>query len=135
MMFSSKSNNLTQKQVTKVDTLIGSATNMSGNINASGTVRIDGIYTGDITTDSDVIIGQEGMVKGNITSDTVSISGTVEGNINSENLIEVLATGKLFGDIQTQKLSISNGAVFNGKCSMVSEEVKRIPAPNTENEE
>lgn len=102
----------------KIDTIIGPSSNIEGKINASGTVRIDGKYTGDIFTDGDVIIGEDGVIDGNITAVNVSISGKVEGNVFCQNLLEILSTGHLNGDVEVKKLFISDGAVFRGKCNM-----------------
>lgn len=111
-----------QQDNQKVDTIIGPSSNIEGKINASGTVRIDGKYTGDIFTDGDVIIGENGVINGNINAGDVSISGKVDGNILCRGLLEILPTGHLDGDIEVKKISISDGAVFKGKCSMNPEE-------------
>lgn len=107
----------------RIDTIIGPSSNIEGKINASGTVRIDGKYTGDIFTDEDVIVGENGVINGNISARNVSISGKVDGNVLCKGLLEILSTGQLDGDIEVKKISISDGAVFKGKCSMNFEEV------------
>jgi cytoskeletal protein CcmA (bactofilin family) len=139
-MFSSGKKSTAKKpnvQSSRVDTLIGVSTNISGNINATGIIRVDGNYTGDITTESEVIIGEGGLVKGDIKAQNVSVSGSIEGNIKCSGVLEILPTGNLVGDIETNNLSISEGAVFNGKCSMISQEIKQIAESSEvlENEE
>lgn len=107
----------------RIDTIIGPSSNIEGKINASGTVRVDGRYTGDIFTDADVLVGENGFINGNINARNVSISGKVEGNIFCNGLLELLPTAHLNGDIEVKKVSISDGAIFKGKCSMNLEEV------------
>jgi cytoskeletal protein CcmA (bactofilin family) len=107
----------------KIDTIIGPSSNIEGKINATGTVRIDGKYTGDIFTDEDVLVGENGVINGNINSRNVSISGKVDGNIICNGLLEILPTGHLDGDIEVKKISISDGAIFKGKCSMNLEQI------------
>jgi cytoskeletal protein CcmA (bactofilin family) len=107
----------------RIDTIIGPSSNIEGKINATGTVRIDGKYTGDIFTDEDVLIGENGIINGNISSRNVSISGKVDGNIICNGLLEILPTGHLNGDIEVKKISISDGAIFKGKCSMNLEQI------------
>lgn len=106
----------------RIDTIIGPTSNIEGKINASGTVRVDGRYTGDIFTDADVLVGENGFINGNINARNVSISGKVEGNVFCNGLLELLPTANLNGDIEVKKVSISDGAVFKGKCSMNLEE-------------
>lgn len=113
-----------QLENVKIDTIIGPSSKLEGKINASGTIKIDGSYTGDIYTEGDVIVGETGVIEGNIFSNNVSISGKVNGNVNCEGLLEVLPCGRLIGDIEVKNISISDGAIFKGKCSMVSGEIE-----------
>lgn len=110
----------------RIDTIIGPSSNIEGKINATGTVRIDGKYTGDISTDEDVLVGENGVVNGNIISRNVSISGKINGNVICNGLLEILPTGHLDGDIEVKKISISDGAVFKGKCSMNLEQILNV---------
>lgn len=111
-------------QISRIDTLIGASTNITGNIIASGVIRIDGKYTGDISTESDVIIGEGAYIKGNVKAVNISISGNVEGNIICSGTLEILPTGCLIGDVEVANFSIGKGAVFNGNCSMVNRDTK-----------
>lgn len=106
----------------KIDTILGPTANIEGKINAGGTVRIDGRYTGDIFSDKDVIIGENGNIHGNIHAENVCISGLVEGNIYCKGILEIFSTGRLEGDIEVKKITISDGAVFKGKCNMITQE-------------
>lgn len=124
-MFSSKSSqDYNNSKSSKIDTIIGPLAKFEGNINASGTIRLDGNLTGDIISKADVIIGESGNCNGNITASNITISGQVKGNIKCADLFEMLPGGKLFGDIETSKISINTGATFKGKCIMNPEENK-----------
>ncbi|MGF7186542.1 cytoskeletal protein CcmA (bactofilin family) [Desulfitispora alkaliphila] len=102
----------------KVDTLIGKETAFQGNLNASGTVRIDGKLEGDINCNGDLVIGETGVVKANIKARNILLSGEVEGNLSTQGKIELTTAGKLVGDIVVGKLIIDEGAVFKGRCDM-----------------
>jgi cytoskeletal protein CcmA (bactofilin family) len=118
-MFSNKKE--IEQPKNSIDTLIASSTNITGDINASGTVRIDGNYRGNIETKSEVIVGTTGIIVGNIDAENVTVSGTIEGNIKCNGVLEILSSGNVNGDIEVNQLSINTGAVFNGKCTMLSE--------------
>ena len=107
-------------------TIIGAGTVIEGVLKASASTRIEGIVNGDITSEGVVVIANEGVVNGNITAIDVKISGTVEGNLTISGKTELIANGKLTGDIKTGSLSIDETAVFQGNCKMnsVSEEEK-----------
>ena len=112
----------------KINTLIGSTTNVTGNINATETIRVDGRYIGDIVTEADVIIGETAYIKGNITAVNVSLSGGLDGNVKCTGILEILIPGKLIGDVEVGGLSIEKGAIFNGKCNILYEQVKQLVA-------
>lgn len=102
----------------KVDTLIGVETSFQGTINATGTVRIDGKFVGEINCTGDLVIGESGSVKANVKVRNLLLSGDLEGNAAVQGKIEITQSGKLFGDIITGNLIIDEGAVFRGKCDM-----------------
>ncbi|WP_050608086.1 bactofilin family protein [Clostridium niameyense] len=114
----------------KLDTVIGSDTSIEGDINSSETIKIDGKLIGDIEGKSQVIIGELGLVQGNINAKDITISGKVEGNIICNNLIQIKSSGKVLGDIQTINLVVEDGGVVNGSCSMKVDDIKRIVGPN-----
>lgn len=101
----------------KIDTIIGTSSNIQGTISSAGTIRIDGSYTGNITSDSDVIVGESGLIEGNIFASNVVISGKVNGNINCRSLLEISSTGRLVGDVEVKNIAIADGAYFKGKCN------------------
>ncbi len=100
-----------------VETLIGADTFIKGELNSKGTVRIDGSFEGIINADW-VIVGESGRIKGDIKSRGTIIGGKVEGNINSSEVIEIKHKAEVHGEICTQKLSISEGAIFEGQSCM-----------------
>ena len=117
-MFLKKKNN-------KLDMLVGSNSEIKGDISTQGTVRIDGKLTGKITADL-VIIGKQGFVAGHITARRVVIGGHLDGNANGDEDVKIEPTGKLFGDIYTRKLSIVSGSLFEGKSYILKDETKVI---------
>jgi cytoskeletal protein CcmA (bactofilin family) len=125
-MFSSSKN--TNSQASKVETVIGKGTSIEGNIKSSGVIRIDGGCVGDIITDSDVIIGENASINGDITAVNVSLAGKVEGNVRCSGVLEITVKGSLTGDVHVSGLSIQKGAVFSGKCNIITKEVEKMVA-------
>ncbi|MDR1696393.1 MAG: polymer-forming cytoskeletal protein [Endomicrobium sp.] len=99
-----------------IETVIGQKAVIEGKIKAEK-IRIDGKINGDVEA-SGILIGPDGAVKGNIKADGIMISGTVEGNIYAAEGIDILDKAKVSGDIETNLLTISEGAFFEGKSSM-----------------
>jgi cytoskeletal protein CcmA (bactofilin family) len=101
------------------DTLIGVDSLFEGNIESEGTVRVDGKLKDDMKVKGDVFVGDSAVVTGSITADNVHVSGTVDGNIHSTGVLRILSTAKLYGDIQVKSFVTDEGALFQGKCSMM----------------
>jgi cytoskeletal protein CcmA (bactofilin family) len=96
--------------------LIG--TEIVGDIKTNGDLRIDGFVKGTITTTGKLVVGEKGMVEGEVKCLNSTVSGTIKGTILVDELLMLHATAKIKGDVQTGKLSVEPGAEFTGKCSM-----------------
>lgn len=103
---------------TTIDTIIGENTTFEGTITATTTLRIDGIFKGDIKSQSTVIVGETGKVIGTVAADCIFISGNVDGKITIADKTEFSSTGYLDGEIATKLLIIAEGASFDGRCKM-----------------
>lgn len=104
--------------------MLGTDTRFKGNIRFAGTLRLDGVVEGTISSvegsGSKLIINQDAVVTGNITSDSVLISGKVRGNIKAAERVEIFRSGTLKGDVYTGDIMIEGGAEFEGNCCMLN---------------
>lgn len=98
--------------------LIGNGTRITGDIQSAGDVRIDGHLTGNIVTTGKFVLGVNGIVDGNVTSENADLLGEVKGNVKVNDMLSLKSTAKITGDIVTGKLSIEPGALFTGTCNM-----------------
>ncbi len=101
-----------------INTLIGNKSRIEGMLLASESTRLDGELQGKIMSESTVIIGESGVVKGDIKAVEILVAGTVYGNLQAEQRIEITETGRVSGDLFTKTLVIGEGASFKGNCSM-----------------
>ncbi|GGG21541.1 bactofilin family protein [Paenibacillus abyssi] len=108
------------------DTLIGQGTVAEGKIICDAGIRIEGEYRGDIECTSDVIIGECGMARSNITAQDITIAGIVYGDITARGRLTITASGQLHGVLHAQSLIIHEGGTFSGQSQMD----KHQPAKN-----
>ena len=106
-------------------TLIGLNSLFRGDLSTKGEVRIEGIIHGLVNADS-VVLGQAATVRGDITAKKIIVEGKVEGNLKAKEIIEVKSTGKVLGEIFTNKISIMEGGVINGKVETKMDESKIV---------
>ena len=102
--------------------LISTGTDITGDVKSNGDIRIDGTLTGNLNTKGKVVIGPTGKISGEVICKNSEVSGMVEGKIIVGQLLNLKASSKILGDIDTAKLSIEPGAVFTGTCKMSDRE-------------
>jgi excisionase family DNA binding protein len=83
-------------------------------------LRINGQFEGKLDTKGTLTVGQNAEVKADIKGDDITVAGKVTGNIVAAKRLTVIAPANLSGDIITPLLSISEGAILNGRCQMSS---------------
>ena len=101
-----------------VNALLGKGSEFEGKLTFEGTVRIDGIFSGEIFTEDTLIIGEGARVAAQIEAGTLIVHGEVEGDVRTSNLIELHSPATLRGNIEPPNLEIDRGVVFEGSCRM-----------------
>jgi cytoskeletal protein CcmA (bactofilin family) len=98
--------------------IIGRGTEIQGNITATGDMRVEGRIKGTVTCKARLVLSPEGVVEGNIDAVQATIAGDVKGTVIARQLLHIQETGKVLGDIFTEKLIVQLGAFFSGNCRM-----------------
>ncbi|MFN3871001.1 MAG: polymer-forming cytoskeletal protein [Aquificaceae bacterium] len=102
----------------EIKNLIAAGCLFEGNLTITdGLTRMDGEIKGNIMGNGGLIVGEQGIIRGNINVKSVVVYGTVEGDISAES-VEIKAKGRMKGNITTSELMVERGAIFNGECKM-----------------
>ena len=109
---------LRRKSSEEISGFLDQDTAVTGDLQFSGTLRIDGHFHGSITTNDVLIIGEHAVVNADIRAGSMEIHGRVFGNIEATRRIEVFPTGCIRGDIHAPHLIINEGATFDGHSHM-----------------
>jgi cytoskeletal protein CcmA (bactofilin family) len=113
----------------KLPNMIGQGTKIIGDIETDGDIRIDGNIEGNINSKGKVVIGSNGLIKGEVMCSNAELAGALNGKINVSELLSLKASSKVTGDIKTGKLNIEPGAVFTGTCNMENQNKQQPPLP------
>ena len=105
----------------KLESFIGANTDLQGELNVKGTLRVDGRIDGKLNAEC-LILGETAVVKGEVTVKKIIVGGKVEGILRAQEILEIKSTGKVLGDIFTNKISVTAGAELNGKIEMKKDE-------------
>lgn len=98
---------------------IGHGTVQTGEMNFQAMLRVDGHLTGRVTSENGtLIVGTSGRVDANILVATAVVNGTVNGDIIALEKIELGRSAQVVGNIQAPRLTITDGAILEGSCSM-----------------
>jgi len=110
--------------------IIAFGTQVQGSIVTAGDCRIDGVVRGNVSSKSKIIVGQSGVIEGNIICQNIEIEGSVKAEtLNVVELIALRATANLIGNITANKISIEPGAEFSGNCRMHANKPVETPVP------
>ena len=105
-----------------IETSVGRTASLQGVLKAEGSIRIDGVFEGEIETIANVIIGREAKVLANIKARNVLVAGRVKGNVTAHERLEIVASGGVLGDIDVEHLFIEEGGFFQGQSLMKAEQ-------------
>ncbi|HEY8513373.1 MAG TPA: polymer-forming cytoskeletal protein [Cyclobacteriaceae bacterium] len=117
-MFTTKEQKRVADEISNSSNNIGKGTFLEGTIETFGNIRIEGRVKGDVKSKSKIALGESAQIEGNIIAQNADIEGEVKGRVEVAELLVLKATAVVHGDIQTGKMVVETGAVFNGSCKM-----------------
>lgn len=130
MFGSSKESDKKKDAVNSQRNEIAHGTKIVGDIHFPGTIRFDGEIDGNITCESKIVIGKQGVVNGNLTSLEAEISGNINGVVEIADFLSCTATCVINGDVHYGKIFLDGGAI-NGKMALKGSPV----TPKSENKD
>ena len=96
---------------------VGPATHLEGaSLAIDGTARIDGKIVGKVSV-KHLIVGEDGIVQGDISGETATIEGTVEDTLSLTGKLTVCSTGRIRGKIQYGSIQTEEGAKLIGEIT------------------
>jgi cytoskeletal protein CcmA (bactofilin family) len=109
--------------------VLASDVEIKGNLKFSGELTLEGKLEGEIQSDGTLLLGESGVVNGNVNVNAVVIRGKINGNVTAKDKIELKSKAELFGDLRSSKLAIEEGVTFVGKTEVNPNKVSPSPPP------
>jgi cytoskeletal protein CcmA (bactofilin family) len=103
---------------------IDQGSSFEGKLSFKDTVRIDGHFCGEISSENTLVIGESGEIEANVQSQTVIISGTILGDIVASKKVVLHKTARVEGNIDTPSVVVEDGATLDGTLRMGSKTSK-----------
>ncbi|MEG1610566.1 MAG: polymer-forming cytoskeletal protein [Bilophila sp.] len=102
----------------EINAFLGSGTVYEGKLSFQGAVRIDGRFSGEVTSDGALIVGKDAIIDGLLEVGELVLSGTFSGEANISRRATVHKTGVFQGRLRTEALMVEEGASIDGQIHM-----------------
>jgi cytoskeletal protein CcmA (bactofilin family) len=103
-----------QARDNNVISIIGPGMRVNGDCETDGTLRIEGSVEGTVRATKAVVIGKDGLVKGDVITQDAIIGGRVHGSVVAESRLELQATCVVEGEIRARRIKLDEGGRVNG---------------------
>ncbi|WP_147819883.1 bactofilin family protein [Salidesulfovibrio onnuriiensis] len=124
--------NIAEGNPGELNAFLGVGTEYRGKLDFVGTVRIDGSFEGEISTDGTLVLGREATIKGTVRVGELSSCGKILGDVAVQGKAVLQQTSTLEGSLVAEKLVVEQGAVLQGDISMTGGFVRTV-APSADN--
>ena len=106
----------------KISSYLGKDSVLEGTLIFEGTFILDCKFRGEISALGTLIVGENGKIDSNIHGASIINKGEIYGNIIAQERVEILSSGKVYGDIGAPVVVVKKRAIFEGNC--LTNEVK-----------
>ena len=109
---------------------VGRNVNVSGKLIFAEPVRIEGRFRGEVRSVDLVVVGEEGLIEGKVFAPRLLIMGELHGDLVGCDRVVLGPRAKVFGNIETRNLTVSEGAYLEGDVRMTGVRVEQNAASN-----
>lgn len=102
----------------ETETIIGPSVRVEGKFVGHGNVVVEGKIVGSMKTDGDVRVSEGASLKASLDAKSATVSGEIHGNVKIADHLQLTATARITGDVETKTITIESGAQLNGRCVM-----------------
>ena len=107
------------KKTTRMDTLVGSQSEVSGDVKFTGGLHIEGTIKGNVIAENDgnslVQLSENGTIEGEIRAPFVVLNGVVVGDVHGGEHVELASKARVAGNVYYNLIEMAVGAEVNGK--------------------
>jgi len=124
-MFKGEKNKPNNDSPERLNRLV-SGTELEGDLKTQSNLRVDGRILGNTQCNGKFVLGEKGIVNGDLNATTAELEGTVDGDIAVEDLLILRKTAIIKGGVTTGRLIIEDGAQIGGSIQTGDIPVKNL---------
>lgn len=110
--------NGTSREMADVVSIIGPGMKVVGDCESDGTIRVEGSIEGSVKAAKSVVVGKDGIVIGDISTQDAIVAGRVNGSVSAESRVELQSTCRIQGDIRSRRVKLDEGGQVDGQLHM-----------------
>jgi len=118
------------KREARIDTLIGQAARVHGDMEFAGGLHLDGTIEGNLRADpvegSSLSVSETGSIDGNVEAGNVMLNGAVRGDIIARGRVILGATARVQGNVYYGVIEMTLGAQIIGKVTRISDQPAEV---------
>jgi cytoskeletal protein CcmA (bactofilin family) len=116
----------------RIDTLIGKAARVQGDVDFEGGLHLDGHVAGNVRSadgrECALSVSENGSIEGSVQVPNVTLHGTVKGDIHARERVILGPTARVEGNVHYGVIEMTLGAQIMGKLVRLAPEPE-APAP------
>lgn len=85
-----------------------------GNLNFSGRLEFNGRLEGDLSSNGELIMGENAFIKGTVEAETADVAGKIQGDVITEGRVRIRPEAMIYGTVMGGSVAIDEGAVIEG---------------------
>ena len=133
-MLSNKKKGTSASNGQALNTIIGRGSHFEGKLTVDNSVRIDGVFKGELVCTGELTISQSGEADATLQCKDAYIDGVVSGSVRADK-VRLDTQSRFTGDVYTDSFTVVEGAIFHGSCSMENHKKSESPATGASSDE
>ena len=113
-------------KASRIDSLIGRQTELTGDVRFSGGLHVDGTVRGNVTADEEsrsvLTLSEHGTIEGEVKVPNIVLNGSVIGDVHARERIELASNARVTGNVYYSLIEMAMGAEVNGNLVHSGEE-------------
>jgi len=106
------------RELGDVVSIIGPGMKITGDCESDGTIRVEGSIEGAVKAAKSVVVGKDGIVIGDISTQDAIVAGRVNGSVTAESRVELQSSCRIEGDIRSRRVKLDEGGQIDGSLHM-----------------
>jgi cytoskeletal protein CcmA (bactofilin family) len=120
------------KEAPKEATYFGKNIKITGKVSGNGDLIILGEFEGEFDVKGKLQIAEPAKINGTVKANDIQVKGNIQGTVTATEKIHLDSTAKVQGQVNSPRISVMEGALFDGEIKMSGPSQKAWAAPVSE---